>query len=135
MSYAETITRIEGRSKKLRSKVSNGARPMLNSDGRSAWVRRYKDLVEDHVGDYGGDLSVPRMSLLRRQAASLIECELIEGRMAAGEATPEDIDRHTRIVGNVRRCYEVLGMDRIARNIDDFGSISGRVATQRGADG
>lgn len=64
-------------------------------------------------------MSVPRMSLLRRQAAAIVECELIEARMSEGTATPDDIDRHTRIVGNVRRCYEALGMDRIARPTND----------------
>jgi hypothetical protein len=80
---------------------------------RSAWRSR------PHATCYGGidNLSVPRLSLLRRQAASLVECELIEARMSEGNATPDDIDRHTRIVGNVRRCYEVLGMDRLARDV------------------
>jgi hypothetical protein len=73
---------------------------MLGADGRGMWVRRYKDLIEDHAACYGGvdHLSVPRLSLLRRQAAALVECELIEAKMSAGEATPDDIDRHTRII-------------------------------------
>lgn len=117
MDIAETIPPNGSRPRNLRSAVSNGNRPMAGVDGRNRWFRRFRDLIEDHAADYGGDLSVARMSLLRRQAASIVECEVIEGKMALGEATPDDIDRHTRIVGNVRRCYEALGMDRVARDV------------------
>jgi hypothetical protein len=113
------ITRpIAARSKLLRSRVSNGSKPLLGADGRSMWIRRYKDLIEDHAACYGGEanLSVPRMSMLRRQAAAIIECEQIEARMAEGKASDDDIDRHTRITGNIRRNYEAMGMDRVARD-------------------
>jgi hypothetical protein len=110
---------IPGRSKLLRSAVSNGSKPMIGADGRSMWVRRYKDLIEDHAACYGGEehLSVPRMSMLRRQAAAIVECEQIEARMSEGKATPDDVDRHTRITGNIRRNYEVMGMDRVAKTV------------------
>jgi hypothetical protein len=99
---SETTKPVVARSK-VRSAVSNGSRSMIGSDGRSTWVRRFKDLIADHTACYGGDLSVPRLSMLRRQAAAIVECELIEARMSQGEATYDDIDRHTRIVGNIRR--------------------------------
>jgi hypothetical protein len=98
-----------------RSAVSNGSKPMLGVDGRSAWLRRRKDLIHDHVADYGSDLSVAQQALLERQAAELIACEQIEARMACGEATAEDIDQHARLTGNIRRNYEVLGVERRAK--------------------
>jgi hypothetical protein len=121
-----TIPVVAARSKLLRSRVSNGSKPLLGADGRSMWIRRYKDLIEDHADDYGGaaHLSVPRMSMLRRQAAAIIECEQIESRMAEGKATDDDVDRHTRITGNIRRNYEAMGMDRVARPVDGHLSIS-----------
>jgi hypothetical protein len=131
---------IPGRSKLLRSAVSNGSKPMIGADGRSMWVRRYKDLIEDHAACYGGEenLSVPRMSMLRRQAAAIVECELIEARMSAGEATYDDIDRHTRITGNIRRNYEALGMDRVARPADrplSLEEIARHIQAQRPQEG
>jgi len=101
-----------------RSAVSNGSKPMLGVDGRSAWLRRRKDLVSDHVADYGSDLSVAQQALLERQAAELICCEQIEARMSSGEATSEDIDQHARLTGNIRRNYEILGVERRARPVD-----------------
>jgi len=85
------------------------------------WNRLYRCTIEDHVDCYGGDLSVARMSLLKRQAAQLVECELLEAKMSAGKASFEDVDQHNRLVGNVRRNYEVLGIDRVARPVD-FGA-------------
>jgi hypothetical protein len=127
---------IAARSKLLRSRVSNGSKPMIGADGRSMWIRRYKDLIEDHAACYGGEsnLSVPRMSMLRRQAAEIVECERIEAMMAAGTASVDDVDRHTRITGNIRRNYEVMGLERIARPVDGhltLAEISARIKAER----
>jgi len=100
-----------------RSAVSNGNKLMHGVDGRSAWLRRRKDLVRDHTADYGCDLSVAQQALLERQAAELIACEQIEARMSSGEATSEDVDQHARLTGNIRRNYEVLGIERSARDV------------------
>lgn len=77
---------VAGRKPEGRSRLSNCKDTLPGIDGRSLWVRRYRDLIEDHANCYGGvdDLSVPRMSLLRRQAAALVEAELIETRMPGG---------------------------------------------------
>jgi hypothetical protein len=84
-----------------RSRLSNGKDTLPGIDGRSLWVRRCRDLIEDHANCYGGEehLSVPRMSLLRRQSAQLVQCEILEAKMATNEATFEDIDQHNRLVG------------------------------------
>jgi hypothetical protein len=111
-----------------RSAVSNGTKPMLGVDGRSAWLRRRKDLISDHVEDYGGDLSVAQQALLERQTSELIACEQIEARMASGEALPEDIDQHARLTGNIRRNYEMLGLERRARPVQ---SLVGALVAER----
>jgi hypothetical protein len=43
------------------------------------WFRRWRDIIEDHAQDYGGaeNMSVARASLLRHQAAALVEMEQI----------------------------------------------------------
>jgi hypothetical protein len=134
MTNTENTRSLVRRQKHGRSAVANGNRLLLGSDGRGMWNRLYRCVIQDHVDCYGGDLSVPRMSLLKRQAASLVECELIESRMADGKPTPEDLDRHTRIVGNVRRCYEALGMDRIAKPVNavhDLKAISDYLSAEK----
>jgi hypothetical protein len=54
---------------------------------RSLWIRRWKDIVEDHAADYGGaeNLSVARVSLVRHQAAALVEMEQLEAKKVGGE--------------------------------------------------
>ena len=37
-----------------RSRVTNGAALLPSVDGRSAWVRRCKDLISEHLADLGG---------------------------------------------------------------------------------
>ena len=37
-----------------RSRVGNGSALLPGVDGRSAWVRRCKELIADHVSDLGG---------------------------------------------------------------------------------
>ena len=99
-NVAETSKPPATRSKLLRSAASNGSRQFaVGGDGRGAWVRRYKDLIEDHAACYGGEanLSVPRMSMLRRQAAAIVECEQIEARMSQGAATVADSDEAARV--------------------------------------
>jgi hypothetical protein len=92
---------------------------MLGVDGRSIWVRRFKDLIEDHVACYGGadQMSEPRMTLLRRTAAQIVKCEQLEALMAEGKETFEDMEMHNRLTGNIRRNYEALGMDRVAKDV------------------
>ena len=39
---------------KLRSSITNGKHLLPEVDGRSAWMRRYRDLVELHITQLGG---------------------------------------------------------------------------------
>jgi hypothetical protein len=56
-------------------------------DGRTAWAKRWNDLVLTHANDLGGFdmLSEAQLSICRRAAA--IECELesMEGKMSTGQ--------------------------------------------------
>jgi hypothetical protein len=40
--------------RRLRSAISNGSSLLADCDHRSAWMRRLKDLIADHVSDLGG---------------------------------------------------------------------------------
>jgi len=87
MAYlVETAAPTAKRSISQRSKVSNGTRifPKGFGDGRGVWVRRWRDLIDDHVNDLGGPdtLSAVQMSLCTRAASLEVQLERLEARMS-----------------------------------------------------
>jgi len=120
----------------LRSATTNGNRAFaLGGDGRGAWVRRWKDLTELHVGDLGGPdtLSEAQLSLCRRAATLEVQLEQLEATMSEGKDTPRQLDLYNRLSGNLRRILETIGLYRVARPIDAIDGILTRVAKRRGA--
>jgi hypothetical protein len=103
-----------------RSRVTNGSALLPGVDGRSAWVRRCKDIIEAHLSDLGGEdnTSAAERSLIRRAAVLTTELERLEARFAsAGEASERDLDLYIRAAGNLRRLLEAIGLQRRARDI------------------
>jgi hypothetical protein len=113
----ETHSGIEALPSRQRSAVTNGRRMFVEGDDRSAWSRRFRDLVAGHVNDMGGcdRLSEAQFSLVRR--ASAIECELeqLEGKLSQGEEI--DLDLFTRSASHLRRIFETLGVERKPREV------------------
>jgi hypothetical protein len=70
------------------SPVSQGKRMFLDplADGRTAWARRWIDLVLLHAADLGGyeTLSEAQISICKRAAALECQLEKWEGHMSAG---------------------------------------------------
>jgi hypothetical protein len=108
--------------RKLRSAISNGS-SLLGSevDHRSAWMRRLKDLVDDHVSDLGGldAMSQAEKVLVRRAAMLTLQAELMEKRWneTNGEASAKSLETYQRVVGALRRTLESLGLRRRARDV------------------
>jgi hypothetical protein len=106
-----------------RSRVSNGHAllpDLPGIDGRSAWIRRCKDLISEHVTDLGGldNTSVAERSLVRRAAVITTELEMLEVKFAAaGQASADDLDLYQRSAGNLRRLLESVGLERRAIDI------------------
>jgi hypothetical protein len=72
-----------------RSRVGNGngLLPRGLADERSAWARRLKDCIADHLSDLA-DATAAERSIIRRAATLTVELERLEARFAAaGEAT------------------------------------------------
>jgi hypothetical protein len=109
--------RTPSRAKRPRSAVTSGRQLFVNGDANSAWSRRFHDLVVGHVIDLGGAdlLSEAQFSLIRRAAA--IECELerLDARLSRDE--PVDMDSYARVAGHLRRMFETLGLERVARDV------------------
>lgn len=108
---------LNGRPKRLRSRVTNGRQMFVDGDGRGPWARRWRDLVELHAGDIGQPelLSEAQLSLIRRVATIEIELEAMEGRLSQGGAA--DLDTYTRASGHLRRLLETLGIERTKRDV------------------
>jgi hypothetical protein len=102
-----------------RSRITNGAL-LPGVDGRSAWVRRCKDLLNDHLSDLGGEFSTSaaERSIVRRACVLTVELERLEKKFAlAGEASADDIDLYQRVANTLRRLLEAVGLQRRSRDI------------------
>ena len=85
-------TKKAGRKAVARSRVTNGADVLPNTDGRSAVVRRFRDILTAITSDQGGieRMSECRLQLVRRCSRSL-------SRRGNGSPTgPRRTDRHQR---------------------------------------
>jgi len=102
-----------------RSCITNGT-ILPGVDGRSAWVRRAKDLIAEHTADLGGpdNTSAAERSLIRRACVLTVELERLEKKFAlANAATDNDLDLYQRTAGNLRRLLEGIGLKRRPRDV------------------
>ena len=72
---------------KLRSAISNGSQLLADLDHRCGWARRFRDLLDDHVADLGGQdaLSHAEQLLVRRASMLALQCELLEQKFSGHE--------------------------------------------------
>ena len=117
-------TAVAKRPPQLKSRVTNGRRVFaLGGDGRGAWVRRWKDVIELHVADCGGQehMSEAQLSLARRAATLSIQLEQFEAAMSEGKEV--DLDLYARVAGHLRRILESLGLKRVAKNVTSDANV------------
>lgn len=100
-----------------RSRVRNGRSLFAEGgDGRTAWSRRFRDLIEAHTADLGGDLSEAQASLVRRASALEVQLEQLEADWTSGApASPGDLDIYSRLSNTLRRHLEAVGLGRKPR--------------------
>jgi hypothetical protein len=103
----------------IRSAVTNGTRAFVIGDGNSPWARRQRDLLALHASDLGGAefLSESQFSLCRRAATIETELEMLEGQLSLGKSV--DLDLFGRLTNTLRRILESLGLERVARPVND----------------
>jgi hypothetical protein len=120
----------------FRSAVTNG-RALAGVDGRSTWARRFRDVLELHVSDLGGEqaISEAERSIVRRASTLTVELERMEAQFAtAGEADAAELDAYQRVSNTLRRLLEAVGLRRRPRdvtpNLERY--LAGRAAATTG---
>ena len=99
----------------FRSSITNGTALLHDVDGRSATMRRLRDIIYAHTADLGGTdtLSEGQRAILRRAALLQLQLEMMEQKFAQREdnsATGKEIEVYQRASGALRRLLESLGL-------------------------
>jgi hypothetical protein len=119
------IVHNSGRNSSRESQVTTGKRCFVDiGDVRSAWAKRWGDLILAHANDFGGldMLSETQLSICRRVATVECELEAMEGRMSASQ--PVDIGQYARLTGCLSRLFELLGLKGHAPPLDPTSALA-----------
>jgi hypothetical protein len=125
MESAAARRRERHRTRSGQSRIANGNALLPGIDGRSAWVRRCKDVIASHISDLGGidNTSAAERSLVRRAAVLTTELERLEVRFAladetgAGELELYTLELYARMASSLRRLLEAIGLQRRAKDV------------------
>jgi hypothetical protein len=100
-----------------RSRISNGADLLPNTDGRSAMVRRFRDVTSQIIADQGGidRCAESRLQLIRRFATASCIAEEMEAALVRGEKI--DIAQHALLCSTLHRLAGRIGINRRAKPI------------------
>ena len=118
--YQANTPEVARRKDTTRSRMTNGTKLLSGVDGRTLWVKRFRDVLNGHIADLGGEsnISVAERSIVRRAATLTVELERMERTFAlAGEASAEDLDIYARVAANMRRLLESVGLQRRSRDV------------------
>jgi hypothetical protein len=97
--------------------VANGSGLLSKVDGRTLWVRRFKEILADHLSDIP-EATVGERSIIRRASTLEVELEKMEVAFAStNSATPADIDLYARCAANLRRLLESVGLKRRSKDV------------------
>jgi hypothetical protein len=96
----------------FKSAITNGSALLHDVDGRSATMRRLRDIIHAHTADLGGTdtLSEGQRAILRRAALLQLQLEMMEQKFAQREdnsANSKEIET-TNASGALRRLLESL---------------------------
>jgi hypothetical protein len=108
------------------SQVTAGRRMFVDQlgDGRSAWAKRWADLIVAHVNDLGGieTISEAQLSICRRAGALECELESIEARMSSSQ--PFDIELYAKLARTLCRLLQLVGIKRLTKPLDPMSELA-----------
>jgi hypothetical protein len=101
---------LGGRPSTSRSKVTNGSALLRGVDGRSARMRRFRDLCELLAADASGagELTFAGQESIKQAAALLLEAEAFQTAIVNGD--PIDHEQLTRVTNSLVRLLKILGV-------------------------
>jgi len=92
-------------------------------DGRSAWAKRVRFFIAQHLSDLGGieNCSEAEKSIIRRASVLSIEMERLERRFALVPldqmVSMNELDLYSRLANSLRRLLDVTGLQRRSKDI------------------
>lgn len=122
-----------------RSRLTTREGFVVGVDGRSAWARRFRDLIAAHSNDMGGSdqMTEGQRCIIRRISLLQIEAEFSEMKIALAREADEEpggvrLDRYRQMAETQRRLIESLGLHqaRRPRNVTPPDNASGNVRAQ-----
>jgi hypothetical protein len=111
---------------KSKSRVTNGSKLFVAAiaDGRSAWARRYRDLLSIHIADAGGEavVSGAELAIIRRATRIEVEMEISDATATAKgtAASAEDLYLYFTGSNSMRRLFESVGLKRRPREVESL---------------
>lgn len=105
---------------KGRSRITNGTDLLPNTDQRTFWCRRFKDLNTLLTSDLGGTevCSEAEKALIRRACCLIVELERMEHVFAQhGAASRSYLSLYIRAAGTLRRILKTTGLQRRAKDV------------------
>ena len=117
MDASADCTAIAQQPSKQRSRISNHRDLLPNLMGTSSGARRFRDLVNSYIADLGGidQVGAIKLDLIRRLAAIVVQCELLEGAMVQGQKV--DILALCTLASTSIRISSRLGLERVAKDV------------------
>ena len=114
----------------VRSALTNGSKLMADVDGRTAWAKRFRDLLYGLENDLGSEaaLSEGQRAIIRRAAMLELQLEMLESRFAEndGAASPKQLEAYGRASSTLRRLLESVGL-HLARGPRDVTNLTPRI--------
>ena len=92
-----------------KSAISNGSKLLPGIDQRSAWVRRCRDIIAEHLSDLGGhdNCSAAERSIVRRASVIEVELEMLEAKVR--ERRPSQRRRPRPVCARVWQSAPIAG--------------------------
>jgi hypothetical protein len=123
----------------VRSAITNGSSILAGKfDQRTAWMRRFRDLIQLHTSDLGGDdvITESERRIVRRAAMLTLQLEMMDSKFAAndGEATLAQLHLYQQVSNTLRRLLESLGLQRRAKDISAVPTLTQYLASREAAE-
>ncbi len=117
---------LAGKKSCQKSVITNGTQFLPGIKNTTAWARRCRDIIGEHISDLGGvdNTSAAERSLVRRIGVLTTETEMLESEFAlAGQPDGAKLDLYQRTTGNLRRLLETLGLKRRAKPVKTLADL------------